>query len=338
MNRGPLRLFALSESRSLGESIAGALDWPLAGHEEREFEDGEHRAHPVENVRGADVFVIQSLYGEPGRTVHDKLCRLWFFIGALKDASAERVTAVVPYPAYARADRKTRAREPVTFRYVAQVFEAVGTDRIVTLDVHNLAAFQNAFRCRTDHLEAGKRLVEHFAPRLRGEVVVVSPDVGGLKRAESFRRMLIRRLGFPVGSAFMEKYRSDDTVSGATLVGQVRGKTALIVDDMISTGNTVARAVRACRAQGAAAVHVAATHGLFVGRAAEVVADPALDSLAVTDSVPPFRLPAGPARAKLAIVPIAPLFAEAIRQIHTGGSVSGLLDESEDSSPFIPPV
>jgi len=327
MNRGPLRLFALGESRELGGNIARAMDSALAEVEEKDFEDGEHKAYPAENVRGCDVFVVQSLYAEPGKTVNDKLCRLWFFIGALKDASAASVTAVVPYLAYARADRKTRPREPVTLRYVAQMFEAAGTDRIVTLDVHDLAAFQNAFRCRTDHLEAGKLLVEHFAARLRDEVAVISPDVGGLKRAESFRRKLARRLGAPVGSALMEKYRSDETVSGAAVVGNVRGKTALIVDDLISTGGTVARAAHACREQGAAAVHVAATHGLFAGAAANVVADPALDTLAVTDSVPPFRLPPETIHGKLTVIPIAPLFAEAIRQIRIGGSVSGLMDD-----------
>jgi len=327
MNRGPLRLFALGESRELGGNIARAMDSALAEVEEKDFEDGEHKAYPAENVRGCDVFVVQSLYAEPGKTVNDKLCRLWFFIGALKDASAASVTAVVPYLAYARADRKTRPREPVTLRYVAQMFEAAGTDRIVTLDVHDLAAFQNAFRCRTDHLEAGKLLVEHFAARLRDEVAVISPDVGGLKRAESFRRKLARRLGAPVGGALMEKYRSDETVSGAAVVGNVRGKTALIVDDLISTGGTVARAAHACREQGAAAVHVAATHGLFAGAAANVVADHALDTLAVTDSVPPFRLPPETIHGKLTVIPIAPLFAEAVRQIRIGGSVSGLMDD-----------
>ncbi|HYE36318.1 ribose-phosphate pyrophosphokinase [Methylocaldum sp.] len=327
MNRGPLRLFALSESRELGENIGRAMGSALAEVDEKDFEDGEHKAYPAENVRGYDVFVVQSLYDEPGKSVNDKLCRLWFFIGALKDASAACVTAVVPYLAYARADRKTRPREPVTLRYVAQLFEAAGADRVITLDVHDLAAFQNAFRCRTDHLEAGKLLIEHFASRLQGEVAVVSPDVGGLKRAESFRRRLARRLGASVGSALMEKYRSDETVSGAILAGNVRGKTALIVDDLISTGGTVARAARVCREQGAVAVHVAATHGLFVGEAADVVADPALDSLAITDSVPPFRLPPEPAHTKLTLIPIAPLFAEAIRQIRIGGSVSGLMED-----------
>lgn len=250
MNRSPLRLFALSESREFGENIARALGVSLAEVEEKDFEDGEHKTYPAESVRGCDVFVVQSIYDEPGKSVNDKLCRLWFLIGALNDASAACVTAVVPYLAYARADRKTRPREPVTLRYVAQLFEAVGTDRVITLDVHDLAGFQNAFRCRTDHLEAGKLLVEHFSTRIEGDVAVVSPDVGGLKRAERFRRTLARRLGATVGSALMEKYRSDEAVSGAAVVGDVRGKTVIIVDDLISTGSTVARAAHACREQG----------------------------------------------------------------------------------------
>jgi ribose-phosphate pyrophosphokinase len=154
-------------------------------------------------VRGKDVFVIQSLYSDARESVNDKLLRLLFFLGALKDASAERVTAVVPYLAYARKDRKTQSRDPVTTRYVAALFEAVGVDRMMTLDVHNLAAFQNAFRCRTDHLEARKLFVDYFAPLLRDrEIVVVSPDIGGVKRAEQFRRSLSRVLDRAIPTAF----------------------------------------------------------------------------------------------------------------------------------------
>ena len=128
-------------------------------HEERECEDGEHKARPLISVRGKNVFVVQSLYGDDRQSGNDKLCRLLFSIDALKDAAAARVTAVVPYLAYARKDRKTKPRDPVTTRYVAALFEAVGIDTVMTLDVHNLAAFQNAFRCRPEHLEAFKCLL-----------------------------------------------------------------------------------------------------------------------------------------------------------------------------------
>jgi len=328
MNPDTLRLFALSESRALGESIGAALGLPLSAHEERDFEDGEHKTRPLENVRGCEVFVIQSLHSEPGKSVNDKLCRLLFFIGALKDASARSVTAVLPYLGYARKDRKTKARDPVTTRYVAQLLETVGTDRVLTLDVHNLAAFQNAFRCPTDHLEAKNLFVEHFAARVQDlDLVVVSPDIGGVKRAEQFREALSLRLNRPAGSAFMEKQRSAGIVSGEALVGDVKGKAAIIIDDMISTGGTISRTANACRSQGAHSVHAAASHGIFVGKADQVVADPALDSLVVTNTLPPFRLDPELVRNRLTVLDVAPLFADAIRRIYNGGSIVDLLGE-----------
>jgi ribose-phosphate pyrophosphokinase len=306
--------------------MAARLTLPLARHEERPFEDGEHKARSLENVRGRDVFVIESLYGEPGMSGNDKLCRLLFFIGALKDASAARVTAVVPYLCYSRKDRRSKPRDPVTTRYVARLFEAVETDRVLTLDVHNLAAFENAFRCRIDHLEAQGLFVDYFAPKIGSEeVVVVSPDVGGVKRAEQFRQLLSRRLGREPGSAFLEKYRSSGVVSGEAVVGSVAGKTAIIIDDLISTGGTILRAARACRAKGATRVLAAASHGMFVGDAARLLTEPALDGLAVTDSIPPFRIDPALASQKLVVLETAPLLAEAIRRIHEGGSIVELL-------------
>ncbi|HEY8158510.1 MAG TPA: ribose-phosphate pyrophosphokinase [Methylobacter sp.] len=328
MTDNAIRLFALSESRTFGERIGITLGSPLSAHEERDFEDGEHKTRPLENVRGCEVFVIQSLYSEPGLSVNDKLCRLLFFIGALKDASAQSVTAVLPYLGYARKDRKTKARDPVTTRYMAQLLEAVGADRVLTLDVHNLAAFQNAFRCPTDHLEAKNLFVEHFAARVRDlEMVVVSPDVGGVKRAEQFREALSLRLNRLAGSAFMDKQRSAGVVSGEALVGDVQGKAAIIIDDMISTGGTILRTALACRRQGAQTVHGAATHGIFVGKADQVVAAPALDSLVVTNTLPPFRLDPELVRKRLTVLDVAPLFADAIRRIHSGGSIVDLLGE-----------
>jgi N-terminal domain of ribose phosphate pyrophosphokinase len=199
MNREDLSIFALGASRDFGERVSACLGIPLSALEEREFEDGEHKARPLVSVRGKDVFVIQSLYGDSRQSVNDKLCRLLFFLGALRDASAASVTAVAPYLCYARKDRKSKSRDPVTTRYVAALLEAVGADRVVTMDVHNLAAFQNAFRIHTDHLEAKNLFVEYFVPLVRpliqqAEVVVVSPDAGGVKRAEDFRQALGRSL------------------------------------------------------------------------------------------------------------------------------------------------
>lgn len=321
-----IALFALDASRAFGERVSGHLGIPLSAHEEREFEDGEHKSRPLVSVRGRDVYAIHSLHAEPGLSVNDKLVRLLFFLGALRDAGAASATALAPYLCYARKDQKSKPRDPVTTRYVAGLFEAVGADRVVTLDVHNLAAFQNAFRCRTEHLEARKLFVAHFAALLGGEAAaVVSPDIGGVKRAELFRQALSRRLGRDIASAFMEKQRSGGVVSGDTLVGNVRGRAVVILDDLISTGTTLARAVSACHAAGATRIHAAASHGLFVGGAEALFANPALDRVVVTDSVPPFRLDDA-ARAKLTVLDAAALFAEAIRRMHAGGSLVELLE------------
>lgn len=327
MNDSDIKLFALNTSREYGARIGAHIGIPLAGHEERDFEDGEHKARPLESVRDRDVFVVQSLYSDPQQSVNDKLCRLLFFIGALRDASAARITAVTPYLCYARKDRKTQPRDPTTSRYVATQLEAAGADHVVTLDVHNLAAFHNAFRCTTDHLEAKSLFVDYFAP-LAGDqqVAVVSPDVGGIKRAEAFRRALSERSGHEATAAFMEKQRSKGVVSGETLVGDIAGKTAVIIDDLISSGTTVARAARACRSSGATRVYAAASHGLFTARAGEIIADPALAMVVITDTIPPFRLDPQLVADKVVVLDAARLFGEAIKRIHSGGSITELLD------------
>ena len=327
MSDDHLALFALNATRDLGERIAERLGIELSAHEERDSEDGEHKARPLESVRRRNCYVVQSLHGGPEESANDKLCRLLFFLGALRDASAASVTAVVPYLCYARKDRKTKPRDPVTARYVAALFEAVGVDRVVTLDVHNLAAFQNSFRCRTDHLLALPLFVEHFAPVVRAQpVVVVSPDIGGAKRARAFGEALERALGREVATAFVEKHRSGGVVTGGAFAGEVKDRVAIIIDDLISSGGTILRAARACRELGARTVHAVATHGLFVDHAGEVIADHALEQVVVTDSGPPFRLDPAVVRDKLVVLDSAPLVAEAIRRIDQGGSITELVE------------
>ena len=322
-----LLLFALGGSREFGERMARHLGIELAVLEEREFDDGEHKARPMVNVRGQDVFVLHSLYAGEGQSGNDKLCRLLFFIGALKDAAAARVTAVVPYLAYARKDRKTKPRDPVTTRYIAAMFEAVGSDAIVTIDVHNLAAYQNAFRCHAEHLEAAGMFAAYFSdiPAQR-EVVVVSPDAGGVKRSEQFRQRLMRTLGRPVGAAFAEKHRSGGTVTGELLVGDIAGKDAIIIDDLISSGATILRTAKACQSVGAVTVSAVATHGLFTGNASAVLADSAVQRVIVTDTVRPAAGVEGGLQEKIVVLSSAALFAEAINAMHVNGSITTLLE------------
>ena len=314
-----LCLFALHSSRAFGERVAQHLGIALSRHEEREFEDGEHKSRPLDEVRGRDVFAMHSLYADANESVSDKLCRLLFFIGALRDAGAARVTAVAPYLAYARKDRQTREHDPVTTRYIACMFEASGADAVVTLDVHNLSAFQNAFRCRTLHLEAHGLFVKFLLPQLAGvPVAVVAPDAGGIKRAEAFRVGLAEALGRPVGMACAEKYRSAGVVSGSMLIGDVRDHTAILFDDMISTGTTLARAAAACRDHGAGGVIAVATHGLFNGAAGELLGNPALQQVVVSDSIAPGRAGAAALGPRLAVVSSAALFGDAITRLHDG--------------------
>ncbi len=319
-------LFALRDAAAFGLHVSTCLQIELSKHEERDFEDGEHKSRPLVNVRGRDVYVMQCLHGDMESSVNDRLIRLLFFIGALKESAADRVTAVIPYLCYARKDQRSQPRDPVTTKYVAKLFETVGLDAMLTLDVHNLAAFQNAFRCQADHLEAARLFADYFQNLLRDEdIVVVSPDVGGIKRVNRLRDILADLMDRPVASAFMEKKRSGGVVSGDRLVGDVGGKAAIILDDLISTGTTMARGVRECRRLGATRVYAAATHGLFMDGAKPLMTEPGLDRVVVTNTVPSFRLPPSQIEDRLEILDAAPLFAAAITCMHEGGSIAELL-------------
>ncbi|HEY6561868.1 MAG TPA: ribose-phosphate pyrophosphokinase [Polyangiaceae bacterium] len=319
---GALEVFALNSDQPFAAAVCDLLRLPIARHEEREFDDGEHKTRPLEAVRGKDVYLVASLVGGARHSVNDKLCRALFFLGALRDAGAKRLTAVVPYLCYARKDRRTKARDPVTTRYVARFFEAVGVDRVLTLDVHDLAAYENAFRISVEHLEARPLLLDYFVRKLPdGPVVVVAPDAGGVKRAERFRQALERKLGRGVGSAFMEKLRSEGRVTGEVFAGDVSSSTAVIVDDLIASGGTLLRVARACRQRGARSVFAAATHGVFTPEASALFAsETPLDQVVITNSVPA-RFSETATSHQLVVLDAAPLIAEAIRRLHTDGSL-----------------
>lgn len=314
-----MRLFALQATCDFGERVAVELECPLAPHEEREFEDGEYKLRPLIDVRGDDVYIVQGLHGDAQGTPADKLMRLLFFAATLRDHGADRVTAVIPYLAYARKDRRTQPFDPVTSRYVAQLMEAVRIDRVVVLEVHNVAAFENAFRIPLLHLTSARVLASE-ALRLVGEgpVVVASPDPGGVKRAQLFRETVEPLLGRPCGSAYLEKRRAGGVVSGALLAGDVRDATVLLVDDLISTGGTLVRAARTCLQYGAARVIACAAHGLFTRGSDDAMLDPALSAVVITDSVAPDNLGVA-ARSRLQVARVAPVFAAALKTLHQRG-------------------
>lgn len=310
MSHKPL-IFALGSSQSFGMQVAAAAGLPLAEHEAREFDDGEYKLRPLGSVRGRDVYLLHSLFADDEHSVHDKLCQLLFFIATLKDVGAQRVTAALPYLCYGRKDSRSEPRDPVTTRYVAQLLEAAGVDCVLTLDVHNRSAFDNAYRCRTEHLKAQPLLAGAVLTQLgRQPLVIVSPDSGGVKRAERFRRELSAKLGQELPSAFVEKHRDGASLSGGTLVGEARGRTAVIVDDLISSGATLLRAAEACRRHGASSVFAAATHALFVAGSDQLLESPDLDGLFVTNSIPPAAALAK--HAKLQVIGVEAMFAEAI--------------------------
>lgn len=320
-------LFSLDPDNPLATAIAAGLGVALAPLEHRRFEDGEHKLRPLVDPRGSDSYVVCSLYGEAHDSPHDKLFRLLMFIAALREHGAARVTAVVPYLAYARKDRQTKPFDPVTLRYLAQLFEAVGVAQLIVLEVHNLAAFQNAFRCTTVHLEA-HRLFDALATELCGDgaLAVASPDPGGVKRAQLWRESLEQLLARPVGFAMVDKRRSAGVVSSERLVaGDVAGARVLLLDDLIASGDTMVRAARELLRSGAREVWACAAHGLFVGPAAQLLCDPSLARVLVTDSVPPFRLGPTPALGeRLRVVSAAALFVQAIRMCHDATAYRGV--------------
>ncbi|MCE6950267.1 ribose-phosphate diphosphokinase [Cereibacter sphaeroides] len=328
-----MRWFDLTPSHPLGHEAAhhaGVVPSPL---EMRAFAGGEHKMRPLVSVRGQDVFVFSALHAGPDGSVNDALMRLLLFLACCRRNGAARVVAICPWLPYMRKDRQTKARDPVNAAEVARLLEAAGADCVVTAEVHNLAAFQNGFRCTTVHLD-GCRLFAGEILRRAGEapLAVISPDGGGVKRAELLREAVEQMGNREVGFGFLEKRRSSGVVSGELFAGDVAGKSVWIVDDMIDSGGTLLRAAQACRARGAAEVHLLATH-LLDPAAVDRLADPAVDTLTVTDSA---RLPeAGP---RVRLLSLAPLVGRAMARIHAGGAVGPLLDPTAppDDGPEAP--
>lgn len=328
-----IRVFGLDASKDYAKAVAMELGVELSAKEEDYFDDGEATVRSEVNVRGHDVFVIQSLYTCDKEKVSDKILKLLIFIGALKDASARRITAVVPYLAYQRQDRKTASRSPIVTKYLAGLFQSVGLDRLLTIDPHNLQAFQNPYnKTITDHLEAKRLLATYIAEHISRpeKISVMSPDLSGMNRARSVRNILAsifnaRRIlpsDFEIPLCVLDKTHVGRVIQGHMVVGDVKDRDVIVVDDMIASAKTMSEARKAVIANGGRLWGACATHGLFVGKASENLAD--FDRVIVTDTVRPYRL-TGPAAKKLSVISTAKLFAEAIKRTHEEDSISDLL-------------
>jgi ribose-phosphate pyrophosphokinase len=318
-------LFALRESHALALELSQATGVELAPLEERSFEGGEFKLRPLTAVRGRVAFVVQSLAGTPDAPVAQRLVRLLFLLFGLRDAGAMRMIALIPYLAFARKDRRTQQRDPVNSRYVAQLLEAAGMDRLVALDVHNPAALDNAFRVPVDHLSAIPMFVDHFATRpATAPLAVASPDVGGTKRVQIFAELLERRLGREVELAFVEKRRAAGVVASGRVVGDVRGCEVIVLDDLCASGGTLIRAATALCEAGARAVEVAFTHAPLEGGVDALAATQAISRIVFTDSVGAIQTTS--AGERLTVLRTAPLLAQAMTRMMTGKPLAPLLD------------
>ncbi|HEU4808858.1 MAG TPA: ribose-phosphate diphosphokinase [Homoserinimonas sp.] len=300
----------------LAADIATALETEIVTTDARTFANGEIYARYDESVRGCDAFVLQS-HTTP---INEWLMEQLIMVDALKRASAKRITVVAPFYPYARQDKKGRGREPISARLVADLFKAAGADRIMSVDLH-AAQIQGFFDGPVDHLFAMPVLLKYFQEKLDASTLtIVSPDMGRVRVADTWSD----RMGAPL--AIIHKRRDPkvaNQISVHEIVGEVKGRTCLLVDDMIDTGRTIAKAAEALKKAGATNVVVAATHAVFSDPASTVLNSDFIDEVVVTDTLP---IPEEKRFPTLTILPIAPLIAGAIHQVFTDGSVTSMFD------------
>ena len=307
-----LTIFSGNANRDLAESICRCVEVRLGSAEVTTFSDGEIFAEIGENVRGVNCFVVQPT----SAPVNQNLMELLVMIDALKRASAGSIVAIMPYFGYARQDRKVKPRTPISAKLVADLITAAGADRVVTCDLH-AGQIQGFFNIPVDHLFALPVMIDHLKQTFTKETVFVSPDAGGVERARAYSKRLSATL------AIIDKRRSGPNVSEVmNIIGDVRGKDAVLIDDMIDTAGTLTQAARAVLDAGARSVSACATHGVFSGSAIERIAESPLSQVIITDTVP-LRDNARACK-KIKQLSVARLLGEAIKRIHHGDSISSL--------------
>lgn len=305
-----LKIFSGNSNLQLAKEIAGYLNIPLGKATVSKFQNDEIRVKIEENVRGCDVFVVQSI----SYPVNDNLVELLIMLDAFRRASAYRTTAVIPYYGYARQDRKVQGREPISAKLVANLITTAGANRVLTVDLH-AGQIQGFFDIPVDHLEAVRIFSSYFKKKKFKNVVVVSPDVGGVARA----RALAEKLGSSI--AIITKRRPQPDVSEVEeIIGDVKGAVAIMLDDMVLTGGSLCHGAKALIERGAQDVYACATHGILCGNAQERINSSHIKELVITNTVPVMKKDSS----KIKILSIAPLLASAIERIHKGKSVSEL--------------
>ncbi len=308
-----LLVFSGNSNRKLAEDICAILKIALGKAMVDKFSDGEIRVKIDQNARGHDVFIIQST----SYPSNDNLMELLILIDALRRASAQRITAVLPYFGYARQDRKDQPRVPITAKLVANLLTTAGADRILTVDLH-AGQIQGFFDIPLDHLFAVKTFTEYIRSLKLKDLVIVSPDVGGIKTARAYAKRL------NAGLAIVDKRRIDDKQAEVMhVMGDVKGKHAVIVDDMVSTAGSLVEATEAIRKEGAKDVYATITHAVLCGPALERIKKSSLKQLVVTDTISVGREKRVNA---IKVLSVAPILAEAIKRIHGEESVSVLFD------------
>ncbi len=308
-----IKVLNCNANKDLAKDIAFNLGIPVGDAQVSTFSNGEIGVSINESIRGADVFVVQSTC----TPVNDNLMELLIMIDALKRASAGRINAVMPFYGYARQDRKSKSREPITAKLVANLIEAAGADRVITMDLH-APQIQGFFDIPVDHLYAAPLIVNYFINKKLDDIVVVSPDVGGVTRARS----LATKLDAPL--AIIDKRRPKPNVSEVmNIIGDIENKNCIIIDDMVDTAGTMVNAAKVMKEMGARDIYVACTHPVLSGPAFERIRDSVIKEIIVTNTIP---LPAGKPVDKIKVLSVAPLFAEAIKRIYEGLSLSKLFD------------
>jgi ribose-phosphate pyrophosphokinase len=314
-HRHDYRIFSGNSNRPLAEAICRELDRPLAKATVGRFSDGEIQVEIGENVRGMDTFIVQSTSPD----ANTNLMEMLIMMDALKRASAGSINAVIPYYGYARQDRKSASRVPITAKLVADLLEAAGATRVISMDMH-AGQIQGFFNIPFDHLYAAPVLVEHLRHRFDGEaqnVVIVSPDAGGVERARAYSK----RLGSTLG--IVDKRRTKPNVAEImNVIGEVQGKVAVLLDDMIDTAGTLTQAANALVDKGASRVYAYATHAVLSGPAVERIVKSPIEEVVVTNTIQ--LRPDAAACPKIRALSVAGLLAETIRRIHAADSLSSL--------------